>query len=296
MRALKSTISRLVVVGPLLALTAATACGRGGQPGTEPPTVPSPPSASSTATPGPTTPTPGPSRTAANPTTRPPAPPPRTTTTPPFPSSLTGRDLERIPTSRRIVALTFDAGANANGLASILQTLAAEQVKGTFFLTGDFVAAYPQAARQIVAAGHRVANHSTNHPHFTDESDASIRAELTGAEQAVRGATGASTRPLFRFPFGDRNTRTIAAVNAAGYVAVRWTVDTLGWQGTQNGTRDATFVVNRVIAAATPGEIVLMHVGSHPTDRSTLDADALPQVVSNLRERGYTFVTLDAIL
>jgi peptidoglycan/xylan/chitin deacetylase (PgdA/CDA1 family) len=278
-----STLKKiLVVIGPLVALVAATGCGRGQEPGAEPFAIPSPTTASASSTTGPPTPSTGPSRTA--------------TTPPAFPSSLAGRDLERIPTARRIVALTFDAGANANGLASILATLAAEQLRGTFFLTGDFVAAYPQAARQIVAAGHRVGNHSANHPHLTGLDDAGIRAELTGAEQSIRSATGASSRPLFRFPFGDRNARAIAAVNTAGYVAVRWTVDTLGWQGTLNGTRDASFVVDRVIGAATPGEIVLMHVGSHPTDRSTLDADALPRVIGNLRQRGYTFVTLDALL
>jgi peptidoglycan/xylan/chitin deacetylase (PgdA/CDA1 family) len=209
---------------------------------------------------------------------------------------LAGKDLERIPTTRKIVALTFDAGANADGLAPILATLARENVKATFFLTGDFVAGHGQASRQIVAAGHRVANHSTNHPHFTDLSDARIRAELADAERIIRDATGASSRPLFRFPFGDRNARTIAAVNGAGYVAVRWTVDSLGWQGTQGGARDATFVVNRVVAAATPGQIVLMHVGSHPTDHSTLDASALPRIIDALRQRGYAFVTLDVLL
>jgi len=47
-----------------------------------------------------------------------------------------------------------------------------------------------------------------------------------------------------------------------------------------------------VLGALRPGQIVLMHVGSHPTDHSTLDADALPTVISELRARGYTFVTL----
>jgi hypothetical protein len=39
-----------------------------------------------------------------------------------------------------------------------------------------------------------------------------------------------------------------------------------------------------------------MHVGSHPTDHSTLDAAALPGIIAGLRSRGYAFVTLDALL
>ena len=89
---------------------------------------------------------------------------------------------------------------------------------------------------------------------------------------------------------------TFENANCAGYAAIRWTVDTLGWAGTMNGTRGPGFIVQRVMASAQPGEIVLMHLGSNPDDGSTLDAAALPQVISQLRAAGYGFVTLDAAL
>jgi hypothetical protein len=115
------------------------------------------------------------------------------------------------------------------------------------------------------------------------------------AEQAILRATGGISRPLFRFPFGDVDSRVLGTVNGAGHVAVRWTVDTLGWQGTSGGQGVAT-VVSRVLGGARAGEIVLMHVGSNPDDGSTLDAAALPQVIAGLRARGYGFGTLDALL
>jgi peptidoglycan-N-acetylglucosamine deacetylase len=105
---------------------------------------------------------------------------------------------------------------------------------------------------------------------------------------------GRDPAPLFRFPFGDVNPRVIAIANEAGYVPVRWTVDTLGWEGTA-GHISAAVVASRVLAAARPGEIVLMHVGSNPDDHTTFDADALPSVISELRARGYSFVTMDAL-
>ena len=52
----------------------------------------------------------------------------------------------------------------------------------------------------------------------------------------------------------------------------------------------------RTMAALRPGAIVLMHVGAHPQDGSTLDADALPGLIDRLRSAGYGFVTLDALL
>jgi peptidoglycan/xylan/chitin deacetylase (PgdA/CDA1 family) len=225
-----------------------------------------------------------------------PAPEPTAPAPPPgLPPGLLGQDIERIPTTSRVVALTFDAGANADAVQSILATLAAEKVPGTFFLTGDFVGRFPGASQSIRTAGHRLANHSVNHPAFTSLTGSEIRAEVRGAEEDIRAVTGGDPRPFFRFPFGDRDARTIAAVNDLGYLAVRWTVDTLGWQGTSGG-RSVAEVTQRVLDTARPGQIVLMHVGSHPTDGSTLDADALPDVISGLRAEGYRFVTLDALL
>ena len=230
-----------------------------------------------------------------------PPPPPEPTAQEPsppaaaIPQSLRGVDLERIPTVQPVVALTFDAGANAAALRPILDTLAANGVQATFFLTGTWVNQNPTGVAQILAGGHRIGNHSMTHPAFTTLTDAQIAAQVSDAQKAIMAA-GGDPRPLFRFPSGDRNARTIADVNAAGYAAIRWTVDTLGWQGTMNGTRGPGFVVQRVIAAAQPGEIVLMHLGSNPDDGSILDSDALPQIIAQLRAAGYGFVTLDAAL
>ena len=101
--------------------------------------------------------------------------------------------------------------------------------------------------------------------------------------------------PWFRFPYGARDARTIALVDDECYVAVRWTVDSLGWKGTSGGMTAAT-VRDRVVAAARPGMIVLMHVGANPDDGTTLDAAALPAIITALRARGYSFVTLQQAL
>lgn len=219
----------------------------------------------------------------------PPAPPAAS-----FPAALRGADVEVIPGAGRVVALTFDGGANAAGLASILQTLRAAGVRATFFLTGSWAGANPGGVAEIAAAGHRVGNHSMTHPAFTSLTDAQISGQLAAAQAAIL-AGGADPRPLFRFPAGDRDARTIAAVNARGYVAVRWTVDTLGWKGTSGGITSQA-VTDRTLAALRPGEIVLMHLGSNPDDATTLDADALPQIISRISQAGYAFTTLDALL
>ena len=283
----------VLVTALTLAVSPSVSCARAEQPSAEPTAVPTP-TASATPSDVPTPiPTPAPTQTSTTPA---PGPTPgRTTTQPSYPPSLAGKDIERIPTNRKVVALTFDAGANADGVPAILGTLASQHVTATFFLTGDFTQRFPDSVRSVARAGHRLGNHSVSHPHFSALTDAQIRAQLSGTEHSVHTTTGGTTKPLFRFPYGDRTAHTIAVVNAQGYIAVRWTVDSLGWQGTSGG-RSVASVTERVLAAAQPGEIVLMHVGSHPEDRSTLDADALSGVIAGLRQRGYTFVTLDALL
>jgi peptidoglycan/xylan/chitin deacetylase (PgdA/CDA1 family) len=207
-----------------------------------------------------------------------------------LPAALRGTELTTVATTQKVVALTFDAGANADAVPSILSTLESNCAPATFFLTGDWVDAFPADARRI-AVRYPVGNHSDTHPHLPALSDAAVRDQINRAERIIQGSTKFNARPMFRFPFGERDDRTMRIVNGLRYGSIRWTVDTLGWQGTSGGQSVQT-VTNRVLANLRPGEIVLMHVGSHPTDGSTLDADALPGIVAELKRRGYGFVTI----
>lgn len=211
------------------------------------------------------------------------------------PSRFKGRELTRLPVTDKVVALTFDAGGDAEGVRSILDTLAARHVRATFFLTGDFVKAYPKRSTRI-ARTHLVGNHTMTHPHLTTLGDDAVTRQVRRAEAVIRDTTGQDPRRFLRFPFGEHTTHTIAIVNRLCYVPFGWTVDTLGWTGTVEGGMTVGKVVARVLAAARPGEIVLMHVGSNPDDHSTLDADALPRVIHQLRLRGYSFVSLSRVM
>ncbi len=206
------------------------------------------------------------------------------------PPSLVGQEWTVLPTTRKVVALTFDAGGNADGVASILGTLNQTGAVGTFFLTGRWAESFPSYASQI-GSRYPVGNHTYSHPHLPQLSDAAVKDEVTLGASRVSGVTGQETRPLFRFPYGESDARTLALVNSLSFGSYRWTVDTLGWEGTSGG-QSVSSVVARVLAGLRPGEIVLMHVGSNPTDHSTLDANALPTIISELRRRGYELVTL----
>jgi peptidoglycan/xylan/chitin deacetylase (PgdA/CDA1 family) len=212
-----------------------------------------------------------------------------TVSTEALPPSLVGREWSRLPTRQKVVALTFDCGSNAAGVPSILSTLKGTGATATFFMCGKWAETFPGRARSI-AARYPVGNHTYSHPHLTRLSASAIRREVRLGAAAIRNVTGKDPKPLFRFPYGDRDERTIRIVNNLGYGAIGWTVDTLGWKGRAGGQTTAS-VVRRVLDGVRPGAILLMHVGAAP-DGSTLDARALPQIIKELRERGYRFVTV----
>jgi peptidoglycan/xylan/chitin deacetylase (PgdA/CDA1 family) len=208
-----------------------------------------------------------------------------------LPPSLVGTEWTRLPTTKKVVALTFDCGSNAEGVDSILATLRAKGARATFFMCGRWAETYPARARRI-AARFPVGNHTYSHPHLTVLSDVAVRRQVRRGEAAILRITGRDPRPLFRFPFGDRDQRRIRIVNDLGYGAIGWTIDTLGWKGRAGGQSSST-VVARVLAGLRPGAIVLMHVGAAP-DGTTLDAAALPRLIDRIRARGYRLVTVAA--
>jgi peptidoglycan/xylan/chitin deacetylase (PgdA/CDA1 family) len=198
------------------------------------------------------------------------------------------------PSSRKVVALTFDAGSDAGRTAQILDILASDHIQATFGITGVLAQANPALVRRIAAAGHQIVNHSWDHQSFTGVSTnteplttAEISQELGRAENVIRQLSSASTNGWFRPPYGDRDRRVDAAAGGAGYrYELMWSVDTLGWKGVSPNT-----VLERCLAAAMPGEIILMHVASASTD-----AAALPAVIAALRARGYGFVLASALV
>lgn len=211
---------------------------------------------------------------------------PVSTTRPPttlVPGALApGREYSTVPGKARTVAFTFDAAYDPQPLGDILAALDAADAPATFFLTGEFVADFPDAVTRIVRAGHPIGNHSYSHPDFTTLSDAQIRSQLERTAARITTAGAADPRPLFRFPYGARNDRTLATVGDAGYASVYWTIDTLDWMPERTPAQVKAAVLDHL----RPGAIILMHVGSRQT------ASVLPALIQEVRDQGYTLVDL----
>jgi peptidoglycan/xylan/chitin deacetylase (PgdA/CDA1 family) len=240
--------------------------------------------------------TPTPTATPTSTFTATPSPTPTSTSTPTPTATLapasspavTATEIARGDPSRPWIALTFDAGASLVPWPSILDTLREKDVQCTFFLTGDTLRRpeAPDLVRQTLADGHELGNHSDTHPYFTELTDEEIAEQLAAVEEMVVEMTGASTKPYFRPPFGNRDDRVRRAVQANGYVTIYWTYHV--WDWVEDRTTEKVY--NYAVEGACNGAIVVMHVGAQET------ADALPAIIDELRARGYRLVTLSQLL
>ena len=190
---------RFIACAAVVALTMMSAtlgCAEGGTSGGDggtsmTATPPATGSSTTVATSSPTT-IPFASTTAPVSTTKPPAKPPPTLA-PGAPAP--GKEYAKVPGKARVVALTFDAAYDPEPLAAILEALAAAHAPATFFLTGEFVADYPDSVAKIVRAGFPIGNHSYSHPDFTTLSEAEMRSQLERTAALIEDA-GASTPGL----------------------------------------------------------------------------------------------------
>jgi peptidoglycan/xylan/chitin deacetylase (PgdA/CDA1 family) len=102
-----------------------------------------------------------------------------------LPTSLVGAEWYRIPTTERVIALTFDCGANADGAQRILDTLARKGVPATFFMCGSFAQTFPDVARAI-ASGYPIGNHTQTHRGPAHAVRQRCRGETAGERRSAR--------------------------------------------------------------------------------------------------------------
>jgi len=203
------------------------------------------------------------------------------------PQPVSPREVDRGAGRRREVSLTFDAGSDYRPVPEILEALSQEGVKATFFLTGEWVRRNPLTTRRIVAEGHELGNHSWNHPPFTSLTDDEIRDQLRRTETMIEQTAGRSSLPYFRPPLGARDRRVLGIIGSEGYYSVYWTLDSR--DSVDRGiTPDQ--IRERVVKGVQPGSIVLMHCGSQAT------ADALPEILRGLRQKGLAQVPVGRLL
>ena len=105
--------------------------------------------------------------------------------------------------TEKVVALTFDDGPNPVETPMMLDLLDRHQVKATFFMMGRSVERWPDAAREVLARGHEIGNHSYSHPRLVFMSPARVREEIERTDALLRGI-GVTGEIFFGPPHGSR--------------------------------------------------------------------------------------------
>jgi polysaccharide deacetylase family sporulation protein PdaB len=193
----------------------------------------------------------------------------------------------KVDTSKKLVALTFDISWGEKVPNPVLDILAREKVsKATFFLSGPWTLRHQEISKRIRTMGYEIGNHGNLHKDFSNYPDSWIRQQVNLSEKAILQSTGVKTK-LIRTPNGDFNPRVLSCLNNMGYTVIQWQTDSLDWKNP-----GVKAIRDRVVNRAVPGDIILMHA----SDSSKQITEALPQILSGLRAKGYQFVTVSELL
>jgi peptidoglycan/xylan/chitin deacetylase (PgdA/CDA1 family) len=200
--------------------------------------------------------------------------------------------------SRRSLALTFDDGPSPS-TSRLLDLLDHYQVPATFFQCGANVVRHPEIARDVVAAGHEIGNHTFSHRRLCPRlgwklnllSREDIYQEFATTQQVIEDTTGVRPRHL-RAPYGLRWFGVDQTQRRLNLLGVMWTVIGHDWEWT------SASIVDLILARSSPAGILCLHDGRdirvNPDITETIAA--VRSFVPILKDQGYIFETVTDIL
>ncbi|WP_420799115.1 polysaccharide deacetylase family protein [Metasolibacillus meyeri] len=191
-----------------------------------------------------------------------------------------------IHTDQKVLALTFDDGPHKAYTPEILELLALYEAKATFFIIGENAKKDSALVKRINEEGHEIANHTYTHPLKTTVPK--LLKEIEETSELLEQITGSRPK-LFRPVGGQYTDAMIDAITEAGYKVVMWSwhLDTEDWK--EPGVEKIIATVN----SAKEGDVILFHDGGGNRQQTV---EALKQVLPQLKEQGYTFVTISELL
>jgi hypothetical protein len=200
-----------------------------------------------------------------------------------------GALVHRVDTNKPLIALTFDDGPAPGKTEQILQILASEQIKATFFLTGRELKQHPLLLQKILAAGHQVGNHSYSHQRMLFKTPGFIAEEIEKTDMLLKEG-GAPEPYYFRPPYGKKLLLLPWYLSENKRLTVTWDLAPENYsQLTQDPAKLTAFTVQQAKA----GSIILLHV---MYDSRSNTMAAVPDIIRGLKQRGFQFVTVQELL
>jgi peptidoglycan-N-acetylglucosamine deacetylase len=190
---------------------------------------------------------------------------------------------ETLPLGDHEVVLTFDDGPLPPYTAMILDTLAEECVKATFFIVGQMARSSPDLVQRAYREGHTIGTHTEHHRHLNRMPAAYAEKEILDGIASVQKALGGVgfTAPFFRFPYLDDSAAAEALARKHGLSI--WSTDV--------HASDWLLLTPERVTAIAIGRLERQKKGMlmlHDIHQRT--AIALPAILSELKSRGYHIV------
>ena len=209
---------------------------------------------------------------------------------PPF-----GKNVVRLNTDQKVVALTFDDGPHPPDTDRLLDVLAKHDVKATFFVIGNRIEKYPETSHRIIAEGHQVGNHSYTHPVLGFLPPTYVERQIERTDKLLR-QLGITEEIVFRAPMLTRFL-PVAWVLAKGD-RTHISCNVWGWDWiTQNADSIAKTVLRKVLSSTGAGSIIVLHdgkAGNMDANRSGT-VEAADRIITALKQDGYRFVRLSDV-
>ncbi|QQE80852.1 polysaccharide deacetylase family protein [Alicyclobacillus sp. SO9] len=189
----------------------------------------------------------------------------------------------RGPKQEKSATLMFNVSWGEEHVPQILSVLKENGIKATFFLDGAWVRDNPTLAAQVAEYGEDIGSHGIGHKDFKKLSNVQLGNQLDTSAKVIADKTHAKVR-LIAPPAGSYDQRLVKVASARHMKVILWTVDTIDWRRPPSAQ-----IVHRVDRRIQPGSLILMH----PTAST---ARALPQVIHDLKEKGYVFKTVSQVV
>ena len=182
------------------------------------------------------------------------------------------------------VYLTFDVGYDNGHLEKYLDILKKENVKATFFVTGDFVKRFSSLLVRMYEDGHLICNHSYSHKTINSLSTEELSNDLTKLENAYFDKIGVKMAKIFRPPEGQFDEKSLKSLKKMGYKTIFWSIAHVDWKNSNIKSYDN--IVNNLH----DGAIILLHTVNEDNYQN------LSKIINYIKNNGYELATVDKIV
>ena len=185
---------------------------------------------------------------------------------------------------KKKIFLTFDCGYENGFTPKILDVLKKQKIVAAFFVTKPFIREGRELVRRMKKEGHIVGNHTVHHKSMPTLSDRDNKQEIIDCAEYCKEATGYEMDHFIRPPMGEYNEKTLKLTKSMGYKTIFWSMAYVDFD--VNKQPGKQYVVEHFKKYTHNGAIPLMHNGSQS------NAEALDEVITNLKKEGYQFESL----